>query len=606
MRLVPAPPASEGLREAWAASRGSPAAALERLSAEWTRAGSSSATEVMAEVAALAVCLIDAMYSDFRPFGEWAERLRDTRGSLNPHSPPERQVVVAAGLAVAAMHGVVPPRLEPASVDAFVAQLARCTDADVALAAASAMLAALGTAGRPADAARVEVEAADFEARAAPWWRGHWQSICGQQALFAHRPDRADKCFVAAAAIASRHRLRELAVVVALMSARLALVRSDTAKARAVLDRCEPLDAGSEPMWCAIVMQLRSLALLIDGRFVDALEAARRAVALAARAGAPDDESVQMRVLEGYCLAVTGDYASASACLRAACDRAAPVQRDQMRLLADFGDVLGMPAGEARRARLAATFAFARKLEYTGFFWPAPQVAARVCAEALGAGIEVDYVRDIVRMRALEAPPGAPREWPWRCTIRALGDCVVDVDHDAAPGRRGLQGKPLELLRHIVAGGGRQVAIAPIINALWPGEGRVGGLSALNVTLHRLRRALGGGAAVALSDRTLSFDSGRVWFDVWALDDALRHLASASADAVRDTAGAVLDLYAGPLLPMIEDRAIVDARNRRRRRVDAAIAGAAAHLPARDGRRLLMRALANDPDLALCTEALVR
>jgi hypothetical protein len=606
LRLVAALPASEGLRGAWVASRASPAAALEQLAAAWARAASTAPAEVLAEIAALAVCLIDAMYRDFRPFGEWAGRLRETGGSVDEHSPPERQVVVAAGLAVAEMHGAAPPGTQPPSVDAWVVQLARCTDADAALAAASAMLAALGTAGRPADAARIEVEAAGFEARGSPWWRGHWQSMCGQHALFAHRPDRADERFVAAAGTADAHGIRELGVVVAVMRARLALVRRDTASARALLERCGVPDEAVEPMWCAIVLQQRSLALLVDGRFVEALEAARRAEAFAARAAAPDDESVQMRVLEGYCLAVAGDYAGAGACLSAACDRAAPVQKQQARLLADIAEVLGMPAGSARREKLAHAIAFIRSIEYTGFYWPAPQVAARLCADALAAGIDVDYVRDIVRVRGLEPPPRAPRAWPWRCTIRALGDCVVDVDAAGAPDRRGVQGKPLELLQHIVAGGGRQVGVDPIVGALWPGEGRVGALTALNVTLHRLRRALGGGTAVTLSDRVLSLDPARVWLDVWALDDALRDLAKVDAGGVTEAAGAVLDLYAGPLLPAAADRAIVEARGKLRRRIDLALAAAAAQLPADECRRLLMRALAVDPDLAHCAGALLR
>ena len=539
------------------------------------------------------------MYRDFRSFGEWAGRLRETGGSVDEHSPPERQVVVAAGLAVAEMHGAVPPGTQPPSVDAWVVQLARCTDADAALAAASAMLAALGTAGRPADAARIEVEAAGFEARGSPWWRGHWQSMCGQHALFAHRPDRADERFVAAAATADAHGIRELGVVVAVMRARLALVRRDTASARALLDRCGAPDEAAEPMWCAIVLQQRSLALLVDGRFVEALEAARRAEAFAARAAAPDDESVQMRVLEGYCLAVAGDYAGAGACLSAACDRAAPVQKQQARLLADIAEVLGMPTGSARREKLAHAIAFIRSLEYTGFYWPAPQVAARLCADALAAGIDVDYVRDIVRVRGLEPPPRAPRAWPWRCTIRALGDCVVDVDAASAPDRRGVQGKPLELLQHIVAGGGRQVGVDPIVGALRPGEarGRADGTQRDPAPAAPCAGGRHGGDAVR--PRAFARPGARVARRVGARR-WLRDLAKVDVGGVTEAAGAVLDLYAGPLLPAAADRAIVEARGKLRRRIDLALAAAAAQLPAEECRRLLMRALAVDPDLAHC------
>jgi hypothetical protein len=52
-----------------------------------------------------------------------------------------------------------------------------------------------------------------------------------------------------------------------------------------------------------------------------------------------------------------------------------------------------------------------------------PAVMARLCARALEAGIEVDYVRGLVQRRGLvpERPPVEVEAWPWPIKIFTLG-----------------------------------------------------------------------------------------------------------------------------------------------------------------------------------------
>ncbi len=580
---------------AWLHASTAPTVALALLDRAWSRDTGPDASR--AEAAALALCLTDATYRDFRRF---AERAGHLVGALDgaAMATPDRRIVIDGGIAVGALHGTAALRERVPPFDAFVDVLRRCSDgdADRVLAGSAAMMAYLDASSRMAEAARLEVEAARFEAQASPWWRGHWRSICGQHALFAHRRDDAARHLAAAAEIARAHSLRELAVVVAVMSARLALVGGDVAGARALLAGCEPVDDATDPMWRAILLQQASLALLIDEHYAEALSVAHRAVAFAELADAPDDEGAQMRVLEGYCLVAAGDGAAAAASFRAALDRVAPVQREQLRVLARFADVMAMPMGAARRAELAAAFSACRALRYTAVYWPVPRALARLAAEALAAGIEVDHVRDLVRLRRLDPPRAAPRAWPWNAAISTLGRFAVEVGGRAP---RSLRGKPFDLLLLLVAVGGRQVAVDPLIAALWPGEGRVGADAALHVTLHRLRRALGGAGAVVLSDRLLSLDAASIWVDLWALDDAIEAMATAGPGELPAAVDALQELYRGPLLPTVDDPRVAGARDRLRRRVDAALAGACLRMERDAVRAVAMRAVAADPDLAL-------
>ena len=54
---------------------------------------------------------------------------------------------------------------------------------------------------------------------------------------------------------------------------------------------------------------------------------------------------------------------------------------------------------------------------------------ARLCALALAAGIEVEYVHALIRLRGLENPAGgaALDAWPFAVKIRALGEFTVLV-----------------------------------------------------------------------------------------------------------------------------------------------------------------------------------
>lgn len=78
--------------------------------------------------------------------------------------------------------------------------------------------------------------------------------------------------------------------------------------------------------------------------------------------------------------------------------------------------------------------------------------------------------------------------------------------------------KPLELLKALIAQGGRSVCATALAALLWPDLEGDAGLNAFHLALHRLRRLLRGEEALALQDGKLSFDPRSAWVDAWALE----------------------------------------------------------------------------------------
>lgn len=202
-------------------------------------------------------------------------------------------------------------------------------------------------------------------------------------------------------------------------------------------------------------------------------------------------------------------------------------------------------------------FALGREHGYQHFLWWRPAAMARLCAHALGAGVEPEYAKSLVQRRALapERPPLDVPDWPWHIRVQALGGFRL-LRHGeplaAASGKA--QRRPLELLKVLIAHGGERVAEELITDAMWP---RIDGDSAhrsFTSTLHRLRKLLGEDRALVLHEGKLSLDARYLWTDVWALErlfaeiDAAVQSGRAAPAEVERLGARLLELYRGPFL----------------------------------------------------------
>lgn len=180
-----------------------------------------------------------------------------------------------------------------------------------------------------------------------------------------------------------------------------------------------------------------------------------------------------------------------------------------------------------------------------------PQVLSTVFGAALADGIQVDYVRRVIREWGLRAPASPPDAWPWPYEIRMLGRFEVLREGRPLEFSRKLPRKTLALLKAIVALGAGSASEQRLIDTLWPDEEGDAAARALDATVLRLRGLLGDASVVNQRGGSISLDLDRVWVDVAAFEQSLA--AAQLASHRRDPAemrhlDRALALYQGAFL----------------------------------------------------------
>lgn len=252
-----------------------------------------------------------------------------------------------------------------------------------------------------------------------------------------------------------------------------------------------------------------------------------------------------------------GDYPAAADHLRRGRAIADGMRSAELQFMASAAEAhFALSRGDEASALAALRRAMevGRRWDIVNTPWWRPRVMASLCVKALEAGIEVDYVRDLVRRRGLvpDEPPVTVEAWPWPVRVTTLGAFAVrrgDGPHESS---RKVQQRPLTLLKALVAFGGRGVSEDQLVDALWPEAEGDAAHRALDVTLHRLRKLLGRDDAVLLRGGRASLNPRLCWVDAWAFErlldraDATRK-AGARPRAVALTEAA-LALYRGHFL----------------------------------------------------------
>ena len=188
-----------------------------------------------------------------------------------------------------------------------------------------------------------------------------------------------------------------------------------------------------------------------------------------------------------------------------------------------------------------------------------PRVLARLCADALQAGIDVDYVVHLVRECGIRAPEADVPGWPWPLEIRMLGGFEIRRDGEPLAYSRKTPKKTLALLKAIVAlGTAGTVAEQRLTDTLWPDEEGDAAANSLAATVLRLRTLLGDAAAIVQSGGKLRLERTRAWVDAFAFEQAVAAAETAAhrRDAIEQTHLArALDLYRGAFLAEDESEA---------------------------------------------------
>lgn len=205
-------------------------------------------------------------------------------------------------------------------------------------------------------------------------------------------------------------------------------------------------------------------------------------------------------------------------------------------------------------------------------------------------------VRDLVRRYQVPAPARAGADWPWPVRIRALGRFEIEVDDSPVAFGRKAQQKVLELLKALVAEGGKDVDGGRVSDWLWPDVDGDAAQSNLRGTVKRLRELLGHPESVRLFDGKLSLNERICWLDLWAFRDWCM-TALQNGVSLDETAKQLSMLYRGPLLAGEDASWSQPSRRLERSRMRQVVARLSAH-DARAAHRLRDHAVLVDPQLA--------
>jgi ATP/maltotriose-dependent transcriptional regulator MalT/DNA-binding SARP family transcriptional activator len=331
--------------------------------------------------------------------------------------------------------------------------------------------------------------------------------------------------------------------------------------ARSTLQRLEAEGARLARGDRACMHYLRAWLARLDDDAADALRDAKLALALAVETGIPWFECLARIALAQLQMGAS-DRRGAEAQLRAAETIADRLRSPWLSYAAKLAaSEAAMVAGRRPEALEAIGAAFRQGHDY-GFRRPPgwhPRAMGELCVLALETQTEPDFARALVRDGRLapQAPPLGVARWPWPFRVMTFGgfQCLRE-DMPVELSAKG-PGRPMELLKVLVALGAHNVRADQLADALWPNVEADYAYKSFTATLHRLRRVLDDDDALVLRDGRLTLNKALVWVDTWALEqlfeefDTVLRGTDACVDETlrRSSAEKALELYRGPFLP---------------------------------------------------------
>jgi LuxR family transcriptional regulator, maltose regulon positive regulatory protein len=337
-------------------------------------------------------------------------------------------------------------------------------------------------------------------------------------------------------------------------------------EANRVAQRMEQLARKSRPSDLLLVTEAKFRLAMCRGDLAWALREAPRAVEAASAVGMIYQQVMRLAsVVEVYAEAGLHAEARAQAAIAYELVRGTCFEywEAEIRVIEAYVE---RREGNAERCRalLKEGFSQAARLHPN---WTNAGLSGRVmcamCAEALDAGIEVVYVKSLIRRFRLEPPVTASEAWPWRTKVYALGRYEVYRDEERLEFSGKVPKKPLMLLKALIAFGGRNVPEERLMDALWPDEEADAARKSLDITVLRLRKLLGGNESIVVSDELIGLNPQVCWTDVWAFERRTAETEGTEGEA--ETAAAAVTLYRGNFLPAdAEEPWTVKARERLR------------------------------------------
>ena len=259
----------------------------------------------------------------------------------------------------------------------------------------------------------------------------------------------------------------------------------------------------------------------------------------------------------GALCAMVGQPARALRHLDEACALAEAMDSDLLRWNAGLWSAwCADQIGSATAPELAATAVHVgARHGYMGCHpWWDARMMTRVMRHALEQPGEKVYIARLIRERGLVPDSPEPEGWPWPVRVHTLGRFSVTVDGQYPLRFQGrAQRRPMDLLKVVIAYGGRDIGLSTIIEALWPDAEGDAGRKSFDVALLRLRRLLGRDDALLLGEGKVSLNDKVCWVDVWSLERLLGGIPDHDGpEAALRNAQRLLARYRGPFLNLEE------------------------------------------------------
>lgn len=209
--------------------------------------------------------------------------------------------------------------------------------------------------------------------------------------------------------------------------------------------------------------------------------------------------------------------------------------------------------GEHEQAAVLVENAFehSRQTNYAFWFRFMPDVLPEACALALSGGIQKSYVSEVVRRYDISPPSSNAKHWPWPLQISTLGRFAIVRQGVPMSISRGATGKPMELLKTVIALGMQGVSVNTVIDYLWPDAEGDAAQKAFGITLHRLRKQLGDERALVLKGGSIGIDERVCWVDVAAFERMTHedpNHGPQTAEALRCAVNELKEIYQGRFL----------------------------------------------------------
>jgi ATP/maltotriose-dependent transcriptional regulator MalT len=537
----------------WAGSAAGidPAAARQRLERAYQVAGQSGDWLCQAQSAAAIVETIFLEYTQFGQLEQWIPVLERALHENLAFPDPGSELRVHAALVGASFHW----QGNPPALTHYVLRACELlsSDADVNLLVVSATyLLRYGTgmgAKELVEQLLARLEPLLDHPELSPLTRGLCELFVGWSYVGLLDKDKAHLHAARLELIAKERSLPQLRRFAGIIGWWVEIVRQRHEEARRWLAVMAQVADPNRPYDAATLALMRAWSALAVGDSKSGLEATKTAVGLYDRLGSSWHRLLARGTLM-WAYVEQGDFASTQRCIEETAALSArynidayDVHRHQARAMIALkqGDRPGL------RASLIDLFACASR-HGTGMparFFPAWMPC--LCAEALAAGIEIEYVRSLIRAFDWNCQGTPVEQWPWRIRIYSLGRFAVHVDDQLLAFAGRAPKKTLNLLKALICLGGSGVRDHRLIDAIWPDDEADAARAAFSVTLHRLRKLLGHPDAILLEDGLVSLNPRLCWVDAFAFERlGDPHLGTGRAEP----AGvAALELYRGNLLP---------------------------------------------------------